>query len=291
MKQPFMKKKQRLDRMGQLRKGPTVQPQPTPQPVRQALWTCDACGHTATRQELENNLLVCPSCGAHQPMPALRRLALVLDEGWQLVDEPLLPPDPLEFPDYAAKAAANREKTGLDEAAITAVGKINGRKAVVSVLDSSFLMGSMGMVVGERVCRAVEYAGRARLPILIFSASGGARMQEGILALMQMAKTAAAVEQFSRSGGLYISCLTHPTTGGVSASFAALGDIILAEPGALVGFAGPRVIRQTIGQELPEGFQRAEFLEEHGFVDQIVPRNRLKAVLTQLLMLHDGKGR
>jgi len=161
---------------------------------------------------------------------------------------------------------------------------------VFAVLDSRFLMGSMGAAVGEKVTRAIEYAGKNHLPLVIFSASGGARMQEGIISLMQMAKTSAALERFSRRGGLYISVFTHPTTGGVTASFASLGDIILAEPGALIGFAGPRVIEQTIGQTLPEGFQRAEYLEKHGFVDQIVPRSRLREVIAMLLALHAKGG-
>ena len=173
---------------------------------------------------------------------------------------------------------------------VTARGKIDGRMAVFAVLDSRFFMGSMGVALGEKVTRAVEYADRAGLPLIIFSASGGARMQEGILSLMQMAKTSAALERFGAHGGLYISVLTHPTTGGVTASFASLGDVTLAEPGALIGFAGPRVIEQTIGQKLPEGFQRSEYLEEHGFVDQIVPRSQMKETLSLLLRLHEKRG-
>ncbi len=173
---------------------------------------------------------------------------------------------------------------------MTARGKMEGRRRGVAVLDSRFFMGSMGAAVGEKVTRAVEYAEQDRLPLIIFSASGGARMQEGILSLMQMAKTAAAIQRLPEAGGLYISCLTHPTTGGVTASFASLGDITLAEPGALIGFAGPRVIEQTIGQKLPEGFQRAEYLEEHGFVDRIVPRGEMRATSAQLLRLHEKGG-
>ena len=173
---------------------------------------------------------------------------------------------------------------------VTAAGRIDGRKVAVGVLDSRFLMGSMSAAVGEKVTRLIEYAGKNRLPLIIFSASGGARMQEGILSLMQMAKTSAVLARFSQRGGLFISVLTDPTTGGVSASFANLGDIVLAEPGALIGFAGPRVIEQTIGQKLPEGFQRAEFQEEHGFVDQVVPRRELRGVLSQLLTLHTRGG-
>jgi len=186
--------------------------------------------------------------------------------------------------------AAQREKTGMPEAIVTAVGAIEGMPAVIGVLDSAFFMGSMGTAVGEKVTLAVEYAARRHLPLILFSASGGARMQEGILSLMQMAKTSAAIAAFQAAGGLYISVLTHPTTGGVAASFASLGDIMLAEPGALIGFAGPRVIEQTIGQKLPEGFQRSEFQLEHGFLDQIVARGKMRATLSRLLRLH-GFGR
>ena len=171
---------------------------------------------------------------------------------------------------------------------MTAELEIDGRRAVVCVLSSLFFMGSMGTGVGEKVTQAIEHAGQERLPLIIFSASGGARMQEGFFSLMQMAKTSAAVAEFSEKGGLFISVLTHPTTGGVTASFASLGDIMLAEPDALIGFAGPRVIEQTIGQRLPEGFQRSEFQQAHGFVDEIVPRGEMKRVLSQLLRLHEG---
>ena len=174
---------------------------------------------------------------------------------------------------------------------MAARGKVDGSSAIFCVLDSRFLMGSMGAAVGEKVTRAVEYADRMGLPLVIFSASGGARMQEGILSLMQMAKTSAALGRFSSHGGFYLSVLTHPTTGGVTASFASLGDVTLAEPGALIGFAGPRVIEQTIGQRLPDGFQCAEYLEEHGFVDQIVSRDRMRQVISQLLRLHQRGGR
>ena len=176
------------------------------------------------------------------------------------------------------------------DAAVSCVGEIQRHKAVLAVLDSRFIMASMGTAVGEKITRAAEYAARHKLPLIIFAASGGARMQEGIFSLMQMAKTAAAIERFQSRGGLYISCLTHPTTGGVTASFASLGDIMLAEPGALIGFAGPRVIEQTIGEKLPEGFQRAEYLLDHGFLDQIVTRDQWRHVLGQLLALHEKGG-
>ena len=198
--------------------------------------------------------------------------------------------DPLAFPGYSAKLAGLEEETGLKDAAVTALGRVDGHKAVFSVLDSRFLMGSMGTAVGEKIARAAEYAEKKKLPLVIFSASGGARMQEGIFSLMQMAKTAAAIQRFQSRGGLYLSCLTHPTTGGVTASFASLGDIMLAEPGALIGFAGPRVIEQTIKEKLPEGFQRAEYLLDHGFLDRIVPRSEWRSVLAQLLALHEKGG-
>ncbi len=221
------------------------------------------------------------------PLGGWARLNLVFDEGtarelaMQAHGE-----DPLGFPGYADKLAAQRAKTGLDEAAVAAEGRIGGERAVVCALDSRFMMGSMGTGVGERVTRAVEHAAAHRLPLIIFSASGGARMQEGVFSLLQMAKTSAAIARFQEAGGLFISVLTHPTTGGVTASFASLGDITLAEPGALIGFAGPRVIEQTIGERLPEGFQRSEFQLAHGFVDQIVPRERMRETLALLLRLH-----
>ena len=178
--------------------------------------------------------------------------------------------------------------SGLREAAVTATGRIGGVACVAAVLDSRFFMGSMSTAVGDKITRAIEYAAAKHLPLVIFSASGGARMQEGIFSLMQMAKTSAAIQRFSAKGGLYISVLTHPTTGGVTASFASLGDIMLAEPGALIGFAGPRVIEQTIGEKLPAGFQRSEFQMEHGFVDQVIPRSQLRDTLIQILQLHTG---
>ena len=199
--------------------------------------------------------------------------------------------DPLHFPGYQEKLDAAQHKTGLTEAVVTATGTIGGSHCVVGVLDSRFLMGSMSTAVGEKVTLAIEFAAKNKLPLILFSASGGARMQEGILSLMQMAKTSAALARFSDKGLLYISVLTDPTTGGVTASFASLGDIILAEPGALIGFAGPRVIQQTIGETLPEGFQRAEYQEEHGFVDAVVPRDQMRDTLARLLRLHEKGGR
>jgi len=248
---------------------------------------CPGCGAQIERKALLKNLYVCPACGHHFPIGAYLRLSLILDSGsFREMDAELASSDPLKFPGYAEKLEGVQEKTGLNEAVVTASGRIDGRKVAVGVLDSRFLMGSMSAVVGEKVTRLIEYSAKNRLPLILFAASGGARMQEGILSLMQMAKTSAALAKLDQKGVLYIAVLTDPTTGGVTASFASLGDVTLAEPGALIGFAGPRVIEQTIGQKLPEGFQRSEYLLEHGFVDQIVPRREMRAVLSQLLKLH-----
>ena len=248
---------------------------------------CKQCGRRAARTLWTKSLFVCPNCGYHMPIGGYYRLSLVLDHGsFRELDADLPPQDVLSFPDYSEKLAAAQNKTGLREAAVTATGRIGGVACVAAVLDSRFFMGSMSTAVGEKITRAVEYAADKHLPLVIFSASGGARMQEGIFSLMQMAKTSAALERFSRRGGLYISVLTHPTTGGVTASFASLGDIMLAEPGALIGFAGPRVIEQTIGEKLPHGFQRSEFQLEHGFLDQVVPRAAMKETLERILRLH-----
>ena len=252
---------------------------------------CPACGAPVPKRELAKSLYVCPRCGHHNPVGAYYRLRLVLDPGtFRELGEKIGARDPLDFPGYGEKLDTAQRRTGLAEAAVTATGRLDGRKVAVGVLDGRFLMGSMSAAVGEKVTQLVEYAAKGRLPLILFSASGGARMQEGILSLMQMAKTAAALERFSQKGGLYLSVLTDPTTGGVTASFVSLGDVILAEPGALIGFAGPRVIQQTIHQTLPEGFQRAEFLQEHGFVDEVVPRAELRKTLARLLKLHGKEG-
>ena len=253
---------------------------------------CPKCGQESERRLVAQELSVCPKCGYHFPMGAYYRLSSVLDPGtFRELFEKLPAGDPLSFPGYKEKLQAAQRKTGLTEAVVTATGAIGGHKCVVGVLDSRFLMGSMSAAVGEKLTLSINYATRNRLPLILFAASGGARMQEGILSLMQMAKTSAALARFSEKGLLYISVLTDPTTGGVTASFASLGDIILAEPGALIGFAGPRVIQQTIGETLPEGFQRAEYQEEHGFVDAVVPRVRMRETLSQLLRLHEKGGR
>ena len=248
---------------------------------------CPKCGGESAAQRWNELQMVCPLCGYHRPVGAYTRLWQILDPGsFRELDGELESKNVLDFPGYDEKLEAQRAKTGLADAAVTATGKVGGVPVVAAVLDSRFFMGSMGTAVGEKITRAVEYAAKKELPLIIFSASGGARMQEGIFSLMQMAKTSAAIQRFQAKGGLYISYLTHPTTGGVTASFASLGDITLAEPGALIGFAGPRVIEQTIGQKLPQGFQRAEYLLDHGFVDQVVPRSEMKATLTRILKLH-----
>ncbi len=251
------------------------------------LVTCAACGGEETRETMHRSGYVCPRCGCHLRVSAQYRLHSLFDQGvYRELEAAPLPDDPLAFPGYREKLEGLRKTTGLSEAFLAGAGKVEGIAAVAGAMDSRFLMGSMGTAVGERVTQAAEYATKYRLPLILFCASGGARMQEGILSLMQMAKTAAALERRKKEGLFTVTVLTHPTTGGVTASFASLGDIILAEPGALIGFAGPRVIRQTIGQQLPEGFQRAEFLEQHGFVDRVVDRRRQRETLALLLRLH-----
>lgn len=256
------------------------------------LVTCPHCGGESQRKDVAAALSVCPLCGYHFPMGAYYRLSSVLDPGsFRELHEKLTASDPLRFPGYGAKLDGARRKTGMNEAVVTATGTVGGSRCVVGVLDSRFLMGSMSAAVGEKLTLAIEYAGKNKLPLILFAASGGARMQEGILSLMQMAKTSAALARFSEKGLLYISVLTDPTTGGVTASFAMEGDIILAEPGATVGFAGARVVEQTTRKALPKGFQTAEFLLKHGFVDAIVPRRDQQAVLANLLQIHQEGGR
>ena len=250
---------------------------------------CPKCLVETAIAAKEENLCVCPQCGYHWPIGAAQRLSITMDAGkYRLLFEDVVSRDPLSFPGYGEKLDKARSASGLSEAVAVACGMIGRQKCVVCVLDSRFMMGSMGEAVGERIVLAIEYAQRNRLPLIIFCASGGARMQEGVVSLMQMAKTSAALRRFSDKGLLYISVLTDPTTGGVTASFASLGDVILAEPGALIGFAGPRVIEQTIGEKLPEDFQRAEFMMEHGFVDAVVDRRKMRDALSALLALHQG---
>lgn len=253
---------------------------------------CNKCGGAIIAEDVKKDHYICPKCGGYLRVHARRRIEMVTDEGsFEEWDSDLQGGNPLEYKGYEEKLEKLQEKTGLSEAVITGKAKIDGRETAIGVCDGRFLMASMGEAVGEKIARAVERATEERLPVILFACSGGARMQEGIVSLMQMAKTSAALKHHSDAGLLYISILTDPTTGGVTASFAMLGDVILAEPKALIGFAGPRVIEQTIGQKLPEGFQRAEFLLEHGFLDAIVERPQMKAVLSKILALHEnGKG-
>ena len=253
---------------------------------------CNKCGAAILSEEVINGAYICPKCHGYFRVPAYKRIEMIADEGsfeeWDMdLDGMDGPPDPLQFKGYSEKIKKLREQTGLKEAVVTGRVKINGMQAVIGVCDGRFMMASMGYAVGEKITRAVERATNEKLPVILFTCSGGARMQEGIISLMQMEKTSAALKRHSDAGLLYVTVLTDPTTGGVTASFAMLGDIIIAEPQALIGFAGPRVIEQTIGEKLPEGFQRAEFLLEHGFVDQIVKRENMKPVLGRILKMHD----
>ena len=249
---------------------------------------CNACRAVVLAESIIGNQYICPKCGNYFSVPARRRIEMLADEeSFKEWDTGLTSGNPLHYKGYEDKVEALREKTGLDEAVTTGLARIGGHEVVLAVCDSHFMMASMGKVVGEKLARAIEKATERKVPVIIVACSGGARMQEGIHSLMQMAKTSAALKRHHDAGQLYISVLTNPTTGGVTASFAMLGDIILAEPNALIGFAGPRVIEQTIGQKLPKGFQRSEFLLEHGFIDQIVEREHLKNRLEHLLSLHE----
>ena len=250
---------------------------------------CDNCKEIIYKEELHQNFSVCPNCGKHFRLSARRRIKQIADEGtFEEIGKKILTKDPLNFKGYMKKVEVLREKTKIDEAVRCGICEIEGQKAVLGVMDGNFLMGSMGSAVGERITLAIETAIKKKLPLVMFCVSGGARMQEGIISLMQMAKTSSAIAKLNEAGLLYISVLTDPTTGGVTASFASLGDIILAEPNALIGFAGPRVIEQTIKQKLPEGFQRSEFLLEHGFIDKIVERKNMKHILGELIRLHSN---
>lgn len=268
-------------------------PASTPVPRREApdgLWTkCTGCGAILYTKELQRNDRVCPRCGYHFRIGAWERLALVLDslDRFQPFDRDLRSVNPLGFPGYEEKVARSQQSTGLDEAAITGSATIGEWPVVVGAIDFGFMGGSMGSVVGERIARAFERATELGLPVVLFSAGGGgARMHEGILSLMQMAKTSQAVARHSQAGLLYVSVLTDPTMGGIYASFASLADVIMAEPGALIGFAGPRVVEETIRQKLPPGFQSAEFALRHGMIDMVVDRRQIRPTLIQLLALH-----
>ncbi|MDI6715286.1 MAG: acetyl-CoA carboxylase, carboxyltransferase subunit beta [Thermodesulfovibrio sp.] len=256
--------------------------------IPEGLWVkCENCKEIIYRKELENNFKVCPKCKYHFRISAKERITLITDSGsFNELDPDLTSPDPLGFKDtipYKDRLKENEKKSGIKEAAIYGDAKINGRDVVIAVLDFSFMGGSMGTVVGEKVTKATERAIQRRVPLIIVSSSGGARMQEGMFSLMQMAKTSQAIGRLKEEGLLYISVLADPTFGGVTASFAMLGDIIIAEPRSLIGFAGPRVIQETIKQQLPEGFQRAEFLLEHGMVDIVVDRKELKNTIAKII--------
>lgn len=251
---------------------------------------CTECHASIPYVDLIKNDYVCPACGHHFKISAHERIRQLCDDGsFKEVDKRLKTVNIEDFEGYDPKLNRARQSTGLYEAVVCGTGRIHGSPCAVAVMDSNFMMGSMGVIVGEKITRTIELARRKKLPLLISCTSGGARMQEGIQSLVQMAKTSAGLKQFSNEGGLYISLLTHPTTGGVSASFAMLADIILAEPDCLIGFAGRRVIENTIGEELPKEFQRAEFMLEKGFVDAIVPRRELKETISTVLKLHGGK--
>lgn len=249
---------------------------------------CDNCKEILYKEDVRNNYSVCPNCGKHFRLSSRRRIVQIIDEGtFEELNADLHTTDPIKFEGYLQKIKSLEEKTKIKEAVKTGIGKINGINVAIGVMDANFMMGSMGEVVGEKITRLIETAIEKHLPVILFCASGGARMQEGMVSLMQMAKTSAVLSKLNKAGLLYISVFTDPTTGGVTASFASLGDIILAEPGALIGFAGPRVIEQTINQKLPEGFQRAEFLLQHGFVDRIVERKDMKNELYKILKIHN----
>ena len=251
---------------------------------------CPECRKNVFTKDLMKNLKVCPSCDHHMKMTAQERIEIFLDEDtFVSMDDHLETVNPLNFPGYTEKVKSDSNKTGLNEAVLTGVGKLQGQTIVVAVMDSHFRMGSMGSVVGEKITRAVEKATELKVPFIIYTASGGARMQEGVLSLMQMAKTSVALRRHSDHGLLYISILTHPTTGGVSASFASVGDINLAEPKALIGFAGRRVIEQTVREKLPEDFQTAEFLMDHGQLDAVVHRKQMRDTVANLVNLHVQK--
>ena len=250
---------------------------------------CNKCGAAILTEEVKSAGYICPKCQGYFRVHAYERIRMTVDEdSFEEWEKDMEFVNPLEFKGYEEKVKSLKEKTGLSEAVVTGKASIEGNPAVIAVCDGRFLMASMGQVVGEKITRAVERATKEQLPVIIFACSGGARMQEGIVSLMQMAKTAAALKQHSDAGLLYVSVLTDPTTGGVTASFAMLGDVILAEPKALIGFAGPRVIEQTIGEKLPKGFQRSEFLLEHDFIDRIVERKEMRTVLANILQMHQN---
>jgi acetyl-CoA carboxylase carboxyl transferase subunit beta len=261
--------------------------------VPEGLWKkCEQCKEVVYSKELERGFRICPKCGFHFRITALQRIDFLLDSGWEELYSEVEPSDPLAFKDtkpYKDRLKQYQKRTGENDALFVIAGSIEGMPVIAAVMNYAFMGGSMGSVVGEKVTLAAEEAIRRRMPLLVVSASGGARMQEGILSLMQMAKISAALAKLREEGIPYISILTDPTTGGVTASFSMLGDLNIAEPGALIGFAGPRVIEQTIRESLPEGFQRAEFLLEKGFLDMVVPRPEMKATLERVLRHFSGR--
>ena len=262
--------------------------------IAEGLWTkCESCGVLTYTKDLQANQMVCADCSHHMRVYSEERIGQLLDnKTWEPLNQHLLPTDPLKFQDrqsYGDRLRSTQKKTGLTDAVQTGIGLLEGFPLALAVMDFRFMGGSMGSVVGEKITRLIEYATAKSMPVVIICASGGARMQEGMLSLMQMAKISGALNFHREAGLLYIPVLTHPTTGGVTASFAMLGDIILAEPKATIGFAGKRVIEQTLREKLPEGFQTSEYLLEHGFVDAIVPRTQLKKTLAQLISLHQPK--
>jgi acetyl-CoA carboxylase carboxyl transferase subunit beta len=270
----------------------TIPSEAAKQDVPEGIMTkCPNCKKIMYTKELQKNLKVCLHCGYHHGMSSTERVNCFIDEGtFEEINADLVSVNPLGFPDYLEKVEKDRKKTGLNEAVLTGSGKVNGIEVVVAIMDSRFRMGSMGSVVGEKITRAIEEADKRHVPFIIFTASGGARMQEGVLSLMQMAKTSVALKRFSENGGLFISVMTHPTTGGVSASFASVGDYNFAEPGALIGFAGRRIIEQTIREDLPEDFQTAEFLLKHGQLDEVISRMEMKEKIGLVLDIHQWDG-
>ena len=250
---------------------------------------CEACGHTDLREKFVRNLNVCPNCDFHRRIRAVEYCSILLDDGWDETETALRSADPLGFPEYPQRLRKALTNAGDGDAMVTAMGTMGGVPVNLGVMDFAFMGGSMGSVVGEKIARAGQRSLERKQPLIIVSASGGARMQEGVLSLMQMAKASAVLSQLAERGIPYVSLLTNPTTGGVSASYAMLGDLIFAEPGAVIGFAGPRVIKQTLGQDLPEGFQTAEFLLEHGMLDSVVHRRDLKSTIGSQLRHVTGR--
>ncbi len=274
------------------RKYATVPSERLKQDVPEGIMTkCSNCKQIFYSKELKKTLKVCQSCGFHMPLTAYERIDSLIDPNTFVeYDKEMISKNPLGFPNYLERLEADKEKSNLNEAVVTGEGTMDSHPVVIAVMDSRFRMGSMGSVVGEKIARAVEKADEKNFPFLIFTASGGARMQEGVISLMQMAKTSAALKRFSENRGLFISVMTHPTTGGVSASFASVGDYNFAEPGALIGFAGRRIIEQTIREELPKDFQTAEFLLKHGQLDRVIHRAEMKETLVKILDMHRLEG-